>query len=212
MSLFADFLKQPTSQGVHLATGLGNSRDTDRKNAEYDQEDAKSSVSSPRPRGEKPKPKSDTDEDIDQVRGVKPGKKAWSLPLKITKTVPDLRLIYGWASVVARDGVRIVDKQDDVIPVEELENAVIEYSLNSRKGGDMHDPEFIEFSNLIESFVFTPEKEKLGIVAKDDQGRVIHGWWTGFYVPDDKLWASIKRGERPEFSIGGQAVPVELKE
>jgi len=207
MSLFADFMKQPTVQGVHARTGLGNSADTDRKNAEYDQQDAMSSMSSPRPRSEKPKPKNNTEEDVDQVRGVKPGRKAF--PLKITKTIPDQRLVYGWASVAALNGERIIDKQGDIIPIENLEDAVIEYNLNSRDGRHMHS-EKRGMSKLIESFVFTPEKEKLGIVAKDDAGKIIHGWWTGFYVHDDELWAAFKRGELPEFSIGGQAIPVEM--
>jgi hypothetical protein len=32
------------------------------------------------------------------------------------------------------------------------------------------------------------------------------GWWTGFKVDSPALWAAHKRGERPEFSIGGKAV------
>jgi len=42
-------------------------------------------------------------------------------------------------------------------------------------------------------------------IAKDDQGRVIDGWWVGFLVDDDGVWEAHKRGERPEFSIGGRA-------
>jgi hypothetical protein len=134
--------------------------------------------------------------------------KRWRI--QVAKADIDQRLIYGWASVTAIDGEEVVDKQDDIIPTSELERAVVEYVLTSRDGGDMHT--FRGASRLVESFVFTPEKERLGIVAKDDQGRVIHGWWTGFKVDNDDLWAKIKRGERPEFSIGGQAHPIDMAE
>ena len=128
--------------------------------------------------------------------------KALMVPLDIKKLDPDQRMVYGWASVVEKDGKPVVDKQGDIIPVAELENAAYEYNLNSRYGSDMHQRKGV--SKLIESMVFTKEKQKiLGI----DLGQV--GWWVGFKVHDDELWAAHKRGERPEFSIGGAAIPVE---
>lgn len=123
-------------------------------------------------------------------------KKSWSLPLEIKKSDPDQKLIFGWASVIEKDGMVIVDKQGDIIPVAELENAAYEFTLTSRNHGDMHRK--IAKGGLVESMVFTHEKQKaLGI----DLGQV--GWWVGFKVHDDELWAAHKRGERPEFSIGG---------
>jgi hypothetical protein len=135
--------------------------------------------------------------------------KRWRVPIKVTKADPDQRLVFGWASVAAVDGEAIVDKQGDIIPVEELEKAVVEYVLTSRDGGDMHERRGV--SRLAASLVFTPELEKVGIIAKDEQGRIVHGWFTGFKVDDDDLWAAFKRGERPEFSIGGHAFPVEVE-
>jgi hypothetical protein len=207
MSLFSRMMKQLTVQGVHSTTGLGNSADIDRKFAEYDQQDATMSMSSPRQRSGKVKPKNDTDEEIDQVRGVKP--KGKSFPLAIKKVDPEQRIVGGWASVAVLNGERIIDKQGDIIPIDELDKAARDYVLNSRDGGDMHSKRGV--SKLAASIVFTPEKEKFGIVAKDDQGRTIYGWWTEFYVHDDDLWAAFKRGERPEFSIGGQAIPIEVE-
>lgn len=129
--------------------------------------------------------------------------KAWSLPLEIKKFVPDQQLIFGWASVIEKDGKVIIDKQGDVISVEELENAAYEFVLTSRDHGDMHKR--TSTGKLVESMVFTIEKqEALGI----NLGQV--GWWTGFKVNDRVLWEAHKRGERPEFSIGGAAVPVEI--
>jgi hypothetical protein len=131
--------------------------------------------------------------------------KGWNIPLDIIKADVDQHLIFGWASVVEKDGKAIIDKQGDIIPVEELENAAYEFALNSRDGGDMHNRYGV--AKLVESMVFTKEKQDaLGI----DLGQV--GWWVGFKVHDEQLWAAHKRGERPEFSIGGAAIPVEKEQ
>lgn len=125
----------------------------------------------------------------------------------VKKADPDQRMIFGWASVSSVGGKTIIDKQDDIVPIEELEKGAYDFVLWSREGGDMHQERGT--SRLIESLVFTPEKAAAGIVAKNDKGEQIMGWWTGFYVVNDRLWDRIKAGERPEFSIGGHAVPVE---
>lgn len=128
----------------------------------------------------------------------------WNLPLTIKKYVPDQQLIFGWASVIEKDGKVIVDKQGDIIGPEELENAAYEFVLISRDHGDMHKR--TSTGKLVESMVFTKEKqEALGV----DLGQV--GWWTGFKINDSALWAAHKRGERPEFSIGGAAIPIEVE-
>ena len=52
---------------------------------------------------------------------------------------------------------------------------------------------------MIESMMFTCEKQDaLGICLN------MEGWWLGFKVDDPNTWAQIKRGELPEFSIGGK--------
>lgn len=132
----------------------------------------------------------------------------WSLPLDIRKTDPDQRLIFGWASVIEKNGVLVVDKQDDVIPVTALEPAVYDFVLYSRDQGDMHEE--TGKGRLVESMMFTPEKERVisEFVAKHG-GSIdlrMSAWWTGFHVDSDALWAAHKRGDRPEFSIGGSAV------
>jgi hypothetical protein len=123
----------------------------------------------------------------------------WSMPLTIAKADPDKRLIFGWASVVEKAGLPVIDKQGDIIPVEELEKAAYDFVLHSRQNDDRHAGG--PTGRCIESIVFTKDKQQaLGI----DLGKV--GWWVGFKVDDDALWAAHKRGERPEFSIGGGAV------
>jgi hypothetical protein len=126
-----------------------------------------------------------------------------SFDLDVRKLDPDQRKIFGWASVAAFDGVLVVDKQDDIIMIADLEKAAHEFTLYSRTQGDMHTD--IGVGRMIESVVFDQAKRDAGIVAKDDQGRTIDGWWVGFLVDDDGVWDAHKRGERPEFSIGGRA-------
>lgn len=126
---------------------------------------------------------------------------AWSIPLKILKAEPDKQMIFGWASVVEKNGVLVIDKQGDIITPDDLEEAAYDFVLYSRTGGDMHMRKGV--SRLIESMIFTKQKQELmGI----DLGLV--GWWTGWKVDDAKLWDAHKRGERPEFSIGGRGVRV----
>lgn len=126
----------------------------------------------------------------------------WTSPLDVRKLDEDKQQVFGWASVVEKDGKLIVDKQGDMIEPTVLESAAYEYVLSSRSQTDMHERHGV--GRLIESTVFTTEKQKaMGI----DLGQV--GWWVGFQVDDDALWAAHKRGERPEFSIGGRAASVE---
>lgn len=135
--------------------------------------------------------------------------KAFNVPIDIKKFDEDKRLVFGWASIVEKDGKIVIDKQDDMIPVYELENAVYDFMLNSRRGHDMHDKRHWNSvappSRAIESMVFTTEKQQaLGVNLG------MQGWWAGWYVDDDGLWKAYKSGERPEFSIGGQAERVEI--
>lgn len=129
--------------------------------------------------------------------------KAFSFDLAVTKMAPDQRMIFGWASVSQIGDVEVIDKQGDIVPIVELEKAGYDFVLTSRAMGDMHTT--IGTGRLVESMVFTPDKAKLGIVAKNQDGQQVYGWWTGFFVDSDQVWAAHKRGERPEFSIGGRA-------
>lgn len=125
------------------------------------------------------------------------------IAVDVRKVDKDKMQLFGWASVVTKDGRPVLDLQEDFIPVEELEPAVYDYVLNSRAGGDMH--ETMGVSKCIESMMFTEEKQKaLGI----DLGQV--GWWIGLQYHDKKVWKSVKDGRRPMFSIGGQAISKEV--
>lgn len=118
----------------------------------------------------------------------------WHVP--ITKVDAAKQHVFGWASVIEEGGVPVVDSQGDVIKSDSLEAAA--YSFNVRKGiaGDNH--ERIGVGKLIESMVFTKEKQDtLGI----DLGKV--GWWVGFHIQDAATWAKVASGEYNDFSIGG---------
>lgn len=104
--------------------------------------------------------------------------------------------VFGWASVIEENGVPVIDSQGDLIREDELEKSA--YAFNARKGiaGDNH--ERIGVGKLIESIVFTKEKQAaLGI----DLGKV--GWWVGFHISDPVTWAKVASGEYNDFSIGG---------
>jgi Putative phage serine protease XkdF len=84
--------------------------------------------------------------------------------------------------------------------------------MKSRKGGDMHlrdDWQPIQKSEMIESFIVTPEKrDAMGLPDS-----VPSGWWVGYQVRDPEVWSKIKTGERTGFSIHGKGrrVPVESR-
>ena len=205
MKLFQDVIKDATANSVHRTTALGNVKRTnrnDRKRRDFDAVMAEEShrlEDSGDDDGLTPRSTGTQDNDI-----LTTGK-AWSVKLEFKKADPDKRMIFGWASVVTKDGKYIIDKQGDIIPVTELEKAAYEYVLYSRDQGDMHDE--YNVGKLVESFVFTKEKQQaLGI----DLG--MEGWWVGYYVNSDKLWSAIKRGDRPEFSIGGGAIPIDVED
>lgn len=122
--------------------------------------------------------------------------KRWSIPFKIAKADADQQLIFGWASVVEKNGQLIIDKQGDAITPEDLEKAAYDFALNARAHGHMHEQ--TGTGRMVESMIFTKQKQDiLGI----DLGKV--GWWVGFKVDHPETWAAHKRGELPEFSIGG---------
>lgn len=131
----------------------------------------------------------------------------WRADIAITKVDPDKMMIFGWASIAQIDGVDVVDKQDDKIAVEDLEAGAYDFVLYSRQHGNMHMQKGT--GRVIESCVFTQEKAEKGLIALDPEThQQIFGWWTGFKVDEPKVWDAHKRGELPEFSIGGRGTRV----
>jgi hypothetical protein len=123
---------------------------------------------------------------------------------EISKVDTEKQHVFGWCSISKVNGEPVVDRQDDYIPVDEMEKSAYDYVLHSRKGGDMHQRDGdapLHKSDMIESFMVTPEKlEKMGI----DPETVPHGWWVGFKINDEKLWDEVKKGEKTYMSVHGR--------
>src|SRR5574340_804681 len=108
---------------------------------------------------------------------------------EIAKTEIDKQQIFGWASVISENGSPVEDTQGDIISESDLEKSAYSFALNSRNAGEMHQ-RTRGVGRMIESMVFTPEKQKaLGISL----GKV--GWWVGFKIDDPDVWEKIKSGE-----------------
>lgn len=118
----------------------------------------------------------------------------------------DKKRAYGWASVVELEGVPVVDRQGDVIDLEDLEEAAYVYVRKSRITGDMHrrthDDMPHRVGELIESVVFTPDKCEAMGVSKSLSGK----WWIGTQVEDPEAWELVKKGARSGFSVHGKGI------
>jgi hypothetical protein len=130
---------------------------------------------------------------------------------EISKVDEEKRQVFGWCSLSKVNGEPVVDRQNDFVPLDEIEKSAYKYVLESRKGGDMHkrqmkkglmgvEDEPVHTADLIESFVVTPEKLKqMGL----EEDALPHGWWVGFKVNDEDQWQMVKSGKRTGFSIHG---------
>lgn len=214
MPAFLETLKNLTVGDVHVATALGN------VSTAYTQDDVDDDESMTPEQMRKPNPKKKSDartflqaignasiedysDDPIMSRKIADEMHEFELSFDVTKIDNDKRQIFGWASIASIDGVAVIDKQDDIIPIDELEKAAHDFTLYSRQMGHMHED--IGTGRLIESMVHNAEKRKCGVVAKDEQGRTIDGWWVGFQIDDADQWTRCKANERPEFSIGGRS-------
>lgn len=109
------------------------------------------------------------------------------------------QLVSGWANVaVNADGAPPLDWQDDVILPETLEKAAINFMLDYRASGVMHDGGSV--GTVVESIVFTKEKqEAIGI----PEGCVPQGWFITVKVHDAEVFKRVMDGTYKMFSIQG---------
>jgi len=129
-----------------------------------------------------------------------------TLDMPIAKIDADRHLVFGWANVaVQKDGTPVEDLHGDVIAITDLEEAAYAFNLEFRATGEMHTGEAV--GQLVESFVVTQEKlEKMGLA----QHALPQGWWVGFHIPDDAIFAKVKEGAYTMFSIQGMGTREEL--
>ncbi len=123
------------------------------------------------------------------------------LAQSVLKVDEEQRMVFGWANVaMMNENEPVVDLQDDTIDAPTLEKAAYDYVRRYRVVNDMHKGAAV--GDLVESFVLTPEKLKaMGLERK---GAPAVGMWVGYKL-DEAEWAAFKRGERPMFSIEGEA-------
>jgi cation transport regulator ChaB len=127
----------------------------------------------------------------------------FSVSADIVKSDNEQQVVYGWASIVEKDGQPVIDTEGDVISIDDLEKAALAYVMKCRVASINHTGD--QVGSLVESIVFTKEKQKsLGI----DLGKV--GWWVGYKITDPSIWQRIKSGELQSFSIGGSATRTEI--
>jgi hypothetical protein len=124
----------------------------------------------------------------------------------VIKSDNDRRLVFGWASVAVRvTGEVIEDYQQDIVDMEDLENAAYAYVADFGTAGEVHERGGV--GRLIESAVFTKEKAAaLGIPPEI----LPEGWWVGFRIDDPDVWQKVKDGTYSMFSIEGTAQRVEI--
>lgn len=125
-----------------------------------------------------------------------------TLHIAITKSDDVAQMVYGWASVaVAKSGEPLVDLQGDIIDIDDLEQAFLEYAKDSRALNFMHEGP--QRGTLVELFIATPEKlEKLGL-APD---ALPLGAFVSYYIPDAADYAQAKTDGLLAFSIEGTAI------
>lgn len=132
----------------------------------------------------------------------------------VAKVDSERQYVFGWFSIIAIDGKLIQDTQGDIITEATLEASAYDFVLHARRGGEMHDAdkndEVVVVSKLIESVVFSREKQEAMLRSLQDQGIKAElslgciAWWGGFYITDPETWRRIKSGELQAFSIGGR--------
>ena len=124
----------------------------------------------------------------------------------ITKSKDDEGLVSGWANVaVNADGSLPLDWHDDIIRPEVLEKAAINFMMDYRGSGVMHQGS--EQGIVVESMVFTKEKQAaLGI----PEGAVPEGWFITVKVTNPEVFQAVKDGKYKMFSIQGNAKRIKL--
>lgn len=119
----------------------------------------------------------------------------------ILKANDDLRRITGWASVTSKGGAPVVDREGDVIQLDDMRDAVEEFMDSARNGGYMHerndDGDLVAIGKVVDSFIIDADIAKA--IGMDTD---VEGWLVTIKVDNAHVWAMVKSGEIGGFSIG----------
>lgn len=131
---------------------------------------------------------------------------SFSTEFRVTKSNDNEGLVSGWANVaINADGSIPLDWQDDIIRPETLEKAAINFMMDYRGSGAMH--EGTSKGVVVESIVFTKEKQTaIGI----PEGYIPEGWFITVKVLDPEIFEQVKNGTFKMFSIQGHAKRIKL--
>lgn len=125
-----------------------------------------------------------------------------------SKIDEDKRLVYGWASVVTEGGMPVIDKQGDMLDIDDLQKATHAFMATGRAAGQNHERDeegIVSYGKIVEAVVFTEDLQSaLGIHL----GKT--GLFIAVKVDDDDVWKSVKDGSLKAFSIGGRGQRKEI--
>ena len=117
----------------------------------------------------------------------------------IVKFDEDQRIVWGWASVISKDGKPVYDTQGDSISPDVLTKAANDFMMDVRVAKAMHDGD--QVGEVLHSLPLTKELgSALGISSPQE------GWIIAMKVHDDEVWKRVKSGELKAFSIGGKGL------
>lgn len=112
-------------------------------------------------------------------------------------------LVFGFANIITKaDGEQVVDSDGDVIELDDLEDASVEFMKNHRSSGVMHDGEATGV--VIENLVMSPQKIKAMGFSKAAQEEAPEGLWLGVQLHPE-VYERVESGELTMFSIEGHA-------
>jgi hypothetical protein len=128
-----------------------------------------------------------------------------TIKCKIVKALPELGIVFGWASVTRDEtGAEVWDEENDNIPTAVLEKAAYDFALNRGQFGVMHmhrsNGDVVPVGKLAEMFMLTEEKRQI-MKAMLEKGE---GLWVAEKVDDPAILQKILSGELAEFSIDGE--------
>lgn len=123
------------------------------------------------------------------------------ITVEVAKVKDDEQFFLGWASVTSVDGEIVMDKQGDVIDIDELEATAAAFMRDHAAGLVMHagTPSIRYTTSIV---ITAAVKRALGMTLTPDR----EGWLVGGYVTDPVIWARIRSGELTALSIGGTGV------